>query len=283
MKRAKLCLLVLLAFSAGIAVQIFWPLEWWRTLGMKALQRLRHGESPAILAEKKNVMVALTFGQSNAANSGETRHSAGPGVYSLFGGKIFPARDPIRGATGVGGSVWPRLGDRLMKDGKFDAIVFRCCAAHGSAIAQWAPGGGLHSRLLDAIRDCQDSGLKITHLLWHQGEADAETSPAEYARLFHAMLAAIRAQGVDAPIYVSVATASPRLVSTDALRRAQEALVQPQESIMPGPDSDLLGAEMRHDGVHFSTAGLGHLSELWFEALVPGVKTPTQPTQPPQN
>ena len=267
MKRAKLCLLVLLAFSAGIAVQIFWPLEWWRTLGMKALQRLRHGESAAILAGKKNVMVALTFGQSNAANSGETRHSAGPGVYTLFGGKIFPARDPIRGATGVGGSVWPRLGDRLMKDGKFDAIVFRCCAAHGSAIAQWAPGGGLHSRLLDAIRDCHDSGLKITHLLWHQGEADAETSPAEYTRLFHAMLDAIRKQGVDAPIYVSVATARPRLVASAALRGAQQALVQPLSNILAGPDSDELGKPFRFDGVHFNSEGLDRLSASWLNAI----------------
>jgi hypothetical protein len=272
MKRPKLCLLVLLAFVAGIAVQAFWPLAQWQALGIKCLQRIRLGKSPSILAGKKNVMVAVTFGQSNAANNGETRHTAGPGVHYLFEGKLYPAADPIRGASGAGGSVWPRLGDGLMKEGNYDTVVFRCCAANGSSVAQWEPGGNLHQRLLDAIRDCQQSGLKITHLLWHQGEADSLAGTADYPRHFLAMLQAIRAEGVDAPIYVSVASSVVRLTPSPIIREAQQSLANSQAGILPGPDSDQLGEPFRYEGVHFSSDGLDRLSDLWLHAISPRTK-----------
>lgn len=267
MKRAKLCLLVLLGFAGGSATLALWPLEHWQALGIKVLQRIRPGKNPSILAGKKNVMVALTFGQSNAANTGETRHTAGPGVHYLFDGRLYPATDPIRGASGTGGSVWPRLGDRLMKQGRYEAVVFRCCAANGSSVAQWGPGGNLHQRLLDAIGDCQKSGLKITHILWHQGEADNLAGTTDYQQRFLAMLRAIRAAGVDAPIYVSVASSVVRLAPSPAIREAQQSLANSGPGILPGPDSDQLGEPFRFDGVHFNAGGLDRLSDLWLDAI----------------
>ena len=45
-------------------------------------------------------MVALVFGQSNAANSGQRRANGGPGVYNFYAGNLYRAQDPLLGATG---------------------------------------------------------------------------------------------------------------------------------------------------------------------------------------
>ena len=41
------------------------------------------------------------------------------------------------------------------------------------------PSGSLHDALLKRIAQAQASGLRFTHLLWHQGEADAQRGTAE--------------------------------------------------------------------------------------------------------
>lgn len=215
------------------------------------------------------VMVALVFGQSNAANSGETRYSSKERVYNFYGGKLYRARDPLLGATGRGGSVWTRLGDRLIAAGHYDAVVFIPLGVGGSALARWTVGGDLHAGVLRAVREVQARGLTLTHLLWHQGESDTGTTAEAYKAMFLAMLASIRNEGVDAPIYVSVTTRCHQQGPNEAVRRAQRDLANPLHNIYAGPDTDILGAHYRYDDCHFSTAGLGRFAELWLNALEP--------------
>ena len=215
------------------------------------------------------VMVALTFGQSNAANSGETRYRSRGNVYNFYRGKLYRARDPLLGATGRGGSVWTRLGDRLVADGHYDAVVFVPLAVGNTAVASWTVDGELHAGILEAVREVQAQGLNITHLLWHQGESDLNTPADAYRSMFQTMVASIRSEVVDAPIYVSVATRCHQQGPNKTVRQAQQSLIDPARNIYAGSDTDTLGASYRYDGCHFSTAGLERAAELWLRALEP--------------
>ena len=217
----------------------------------------------------ERMMVALVFGQSNAANSGETRYSPSGGVYNFYRGQLYRAKDPLLGATGRGGSVWTRLGDRLIAAGHYDAVVFVPLAVGNTSIARWTTGGDLHGGVLQAIREVQALGLNFTHLLWHQGESDTGTPADAYRSMFLAMLASIRSEGVDAPIYVSVATRCHQLGPNEVVRQAQQELVDPARNIHGGPDTDSLGERYRYDGCHFSTGGLGRFAEIWLRVLEP--------------
>jgi len=215
------------------------------------------------------VMVALVFGQSNAGNWGENRRVAGPRVFNFFRGRYERARDPLPGANGNGGSVWTRLGDKLIAARLYDRVVFVPASISATEIAQWAPGGLLHEDLLRNVREARQARLVFTHLLWHQGESDAAlgTSAEDYQRRFLAMLSAIRALGVDAPVFVAVATRCGQYPPNEAIRAAQLGLVNPALGIFAGPDTDRLGPEYRHDGCHLSDRGLDAHAEMWLQVI----------------
>lgn len=214
--------------------------------------------------------IALTFGQSNAANSVRGRHTPQAPVLNFHDGRCYAGDDPLPGPTGTGGSVWSRLGDRLLATGRYDRIVFAGIAVDGAAIGRWQPGGDLHPRLLDALHALTAAGLAPTHLLWHQGERDMqlETPAADYSAAFAQMLAAIRGAGVEAPVYVAQATyCSGR--DSPTLRAAQRGLVDPARGVFAGPDTDALrGLQDRHDDCHFSAQGAERHADAWRDALL---------------
>jgi hypothetical protein len=216
----------------------------------------------------ERLMVALVFGQSNAANYGSTPMSVKSNVFSYYRGQCFRASDPLPGSSGKGGSVWSRLGPLLVQSGKFDNVLFVPIAVGSTTVAQWMPKGMMHLRLTNTMLSMRKSELKFTHLLWHQGEHDAmaDTSSAQYRENFLSMLASIREYGVDAPVYVSVATRCWDS-SSDKVRAAQQALPSKEAAIMPGPDTDTLGPRFRFDGCHFSALGLQKAAELWLAKL----------------
>lgn len=246
-----------------------------KTIGVRdralANSPVQRAEAPISSVRSGRVMVALVFGQSNSANSGETPHKSRPGVYNFYKGKLYPAQDPLLGATGDGGSVWTRLGDQLVEKQYYDAIVFVPLGVGETAIARWKSDGDLHPAILQAIHDVEAQGLTITHLLWHQGESDAllKTSKSTYKIMFLDMLLSIRKQGVNAPIYVSVATRCQKQLPDEQIRQAQQELVNPAQGIYGGPDTDKLGFGDRYDGCHFSTEGLEKFAQLWLEKLNP--------------
>jgi hypothetical protein len=221
-------------------------------------------------------MVALVFGQSNAGNGGESRGHAHPGVHEFYRGRIYDARDPLLGAGGDGGSVWLRLAAKAVASGEFDSVVLVPFAVGASEIARWAPGGSLHDGLLSVLGRARDGGLAFTHLLWQQGEADAiaRTSGEAYREKFLAMLAAIRRQGVNAPIYVARATRCGKVRPSEEIGNVQSGLTDPALGILAGPDTDALGFAERYDGCHFSTEGLEHAAELWLGAIQAGGPAP---------
>ncbi|MGH8666655.1 MAG: sialate O-acetylesterase, partial [Burkholderiales bacterium] len=219
--------------------------------------------------ERGRTMVALVFGQSNAANSGETLGAEVPGVYELYRGRLYRARDPLLGADGDRGSVWMRLGKAAIDSGAFDTVILVPFAFGRTAIRRWAPGGSLHEPLLSLLAQARASGMEFTHLLWHQGEADAtaNTPPDQYEAALRALIASIRRHGVAAPIYIAVSTRCGRTRPDESIRLAQRAVVDAGAGILPGPDTDSLGFAERYDGCHFSTEGLDRAAELWLHAI----------------
>jgi hypothetical protein len=226
-------------------------------------------EMPLNSLHGKRVMVALVFGQSNAANFGESPLQAREGVYNFYQGKLYAAYDPLLGADGDGGSVWTRLGNKLITSQDYEAVVFIAVGVGGTTIARWKPDGDVHPRLREAIRDVQAHQLAITHVLWHQGESDAllKTSRSAYRAMFLEILASLRQHGVHAPMYIAVATRCQKQRADHEIRQAQQSLVHPGLGIYAGPDTDQLGFGDRYDGCHFSDEGLEKGAELWFAKL----------------
>ena len=240
-----------------------------RWLGISPQQLAAAARSTLPLTDdlRQQSMVALTFGQSNAANSGQTRGQAEAEVYSFFEGELYSAQDPLLGADGGRGSVWTRLGDQIVAAGLYPSVIFVPIAAGGSQISQWGPEGDLYPRLTQAIRSMNQVDLIPTHLLWHQGESNANRTDSQtYQQYFLEILAGFRQQGIEAPIYVSQATFCQGR-DDPQLRQAQRDLVDPDLGIRLGPNTDILGLCYRYDGCHFSDEGLERAADLWLEAL----------------
>jgi hypothetical protein len=222
-------------------------------------------EVPLPQAASGRTMVALLAGQSNAANAGTDPMDAVPGVYNLYRGRCYVARDPLLGASGQGGSVWLRFGRRVLESGLYQTVILVPVAIGGTRIAHWTPGGELCRRIPDAIRQTHALGLRFTHVFWHQGESDAQygTAQAVYERSLRAIIGQVRHAGVDAPMIVCRA-ARLRDIDGPQIIAAQNAVISSTANVFPGPDTDAdLGGDMRFDGLHLNARG--------FEAFAQGL------------
>ena len=231
-------------------------------------------EVPCAQASGTRPMVALVFGQSNSGNHGETLCRPGRAVYNFFRGRCYKAEDPLLGTTGDRGSVWSRLGDLLIARGLYDTVTFIPIGVGTTTIDQWTGGGYLHRRIISAIDESRSCGLRITHLFWVQGGSEPWTRGVAanrdaYKRKFMAMLDSIRANGVDAPIFVAPATYSHVGVNPD-IHRAQRELADPKRGIFTGADNDILYAadENIWERVHLSHRCLALCARAWLEAIL---------------
>jgi len=216
--------------------------------------------------------VLLTFGQSNSANFGDTRYTAGDAVanFNLHDGRCYRALDPLFGADGDGGSVWGRLGDRLIASGTFDRVLVVPFGIGGTGLREWTTGGRLHPRVENAARQLQRAQIQPTHVLWHQGEDDAlnKTSTEDYITMFAALVDALRAYGIDAPVFPAVASICKHMGS-DEIRNAQRALPLRLTGVYPGADTDTLtDMRDRYDFCHFSDRGLDRHAALWEASIL---------------
>jgi hypothetical protein len=218
-------------------------------------------------------MVVLIFGQSQSSNHGNVKGIASKNVYTFYQGKCYPAEDPLPGADGLGGSIWTRLGNKIINKDLYETVIFAPIALGGTKIEQWSPSGELHNRILNTIDDLNSQNLKITHLFWHQGESDSlvidsEPTPVNvYKQHFYAMLDSIRKKGINAPIYVDVATRCYQSPGYAEIQNAQREFVNPDLGILAGINTDILGLEYRYDTCHFNEKGLKKAAEMWLEIL----------------
>jgi hypothetical protein len=277
------CLLVTslaaVAYAAGVATHdaaLLRFIDYWclgGTCGFDDARERERVECARFGAQRPRTAVLLTAGQSNAANYGQMPVAPRDSVFNFnwFDGRCYRARDPLLGPDGNGGSVWTRLADLLVARGDYDQVLIAPIAVGGSALRRWVPGGDLHRRLVETDERLDAAGLRVTHVLWHQGERDAElgTSSEDYARQFGELVGALRELGIDAPVYAAVASAcgGPR---SEAVRTAQRSLPLRFEGVRAGPDTDALDTlRDRYDACHFSDAGLDAHANAWLDAVWP--------------
>jgi hypothetical protein len=233
---------------------------------------------PAGAARGPDTAVILTFGQSNAANAGASRYIARHPVHSfnIFDMNYYRAVDPLPGAGHNGGSVWGRLGDKLIETGRYRSVLIVPIAVGGSCIKDWTPPDGYcWRRIKFALGRLKRAGIGIDMMCWHHGETDANrllTSAQEYRSRFQRLVRQIRAVGVDAPIYVATASVCANgfhpYRNHEQIRLAQRELVSSDEGIFHGPDTDQFVGDYRQDGCHFSEKGLEAVAQAWLECIM---------------
>jgi len=230
---------------------------------------LDHREvSCANLMRTPDLLVILALGQSNSANFGLGPREAGPGVYSFYEGRCFRAIDPLPGADGRGASIWTRMGQLAVNEKVARAVLIVPAGAGATTVEDWAPGGRVHQRMVEAIRGTISMGFTFTHIIWMQGEHDAiaETASSDYFGSFQKIYDALRGGGVDTPIFVSQTSLCGAYESSE-VTTAQHRLSEELQGVYPGPNTDELGTKYRYDTCHFNEKGLDRAARLWLKAI----------------
>jgi hypothetical protein len=183
--------------------------------------------------------VWLALGQSNAGNHAEIGMEAGPQVSAFEEGRCLAARDPLPGSDGDGGSVWTPLAELWARSGKSERVLVAVTAKAATSIAEWQPGGSLNDRAQGTIAALQRRDLKVSRILWLQGEADAiaGTSETDYAEGLAAALEPL-SRAAAAPVFIATVGRCGNDISP-AVRAAQARVVAASDWALPGPDLDL--------------------------------------------
>lgn len=231
-----------------------------------------------------NTAIIFTFGQSNSACHGQGTYTCRNQVYEYFKGHLYPAKEPLIGATGLDGcSVWTRLADMLIDSGFYKQVVLIPAGIGGTSVECWSEGE-CNRKLTETLDWISKDKIKCTHIIWHQGESDnLEDTPKDvYKSRLKEIYQQIRDSGIQSDFYVCVASYHPAMIGikengNDAIiRQAQIEFVNETPGIKPGPDTDLFNlASDRHDGVHFSTLGLDKFAKELF------LKITTKPQSKP--
>jgi hypothetical protein len=212
-------------------------------------------------------MVAFAFGQSNSANHGGERHRATNPVVNYFQGRCYDGNDPLLGATGIGGTPWGRMADRLIEDGLFDEVVLVPAGVINTSIERWRAGGDLNRLLAEELKAIQGR-YQITHFLWHQGESD-QGRGVDYGNALGEVIATTRRFFPESKFFVSVATRCGLTPPDAILAREQMQATALTKRVFIGPNTDDIDA--RYDDCHFSGKGL----DLFAQRLVQWIKNET--------
>ena len=193
--------------------------------------------SETLFSAGPDTAVILGVGQSNIANEGDESELYEPtsGVYNFnfFDARCYVAKDPLLGASRNRSNVLTRLGDLLVARRHYQRVLLVPIAHGGTYARDWSPGGKMFPRLQRTLALLRQQDIKITDVLWQQGESEAAQDPTEsigWGRHFMAMVAAIRQADVDAPIYVAQSTIC-RNEPSEPIRSAQRrVVVRPRNS-----------------------------------------------------
>jgi hypothetical protein len=215
--------------------------------------------------------VFVTAGQSNSANFGNPQQKATDDRVVYFNGKAFvPAQDPIPGGCGGGGSPWALLGDRITASQQVP-VCFRSASLNWTEVKAWLPPDTeLYKNLSSCVQVFGKDGVRA--VLWHQGESDTlvSTSAETYCERIKIITEALNKDaGYQVPWLVAQASFHPgsQPPQQDLVAKGQQ-LLWSKKICFQGPNTDdLLGAEYRHDGVHFNQKGLENHAHRWFDAL----------------
>ena len=219
--------------------------------------------------------VGIAFaGQSNSANYGKPRQVAKDNRVVYYNGKSFvPAKDPIPGGCGNGGSIWPILGDHIAESQQVP-VCFRSVSLTWTEVKNWMPGVKykkwmLYDNLVKCVDDFGHGGVRA--VLWHQGESDslAKTPAETYCNRLTTIIESLNKEaGYEIPWFVAQASfhTGTKEPEEKEVARGQQLLWEKQIA-NKGPVTDDLGKKYRIDGVHFNQLGLTTHASRWFNVL----------------
>ena len=230
---------------------------------------------PALDCNFEDPLVFLAIGQSNAANFLSSFGAADPSAqaYQFFDGKCYAIEDPVLGATGDRGSLWPPFAQELSRTlGR--PVVFLTTAVGGSALELWADQEGpYYRRTLKQAMAAVDAGLRVDFVLWLQGESDAQHGTPEdvYRQGLEGLIASLDGSlpaGVTPRwIIFQASICRQDMQSNPGILAAQAAVAEGLPQALIGPNGDLLGRRYRHDDCHFNADGRAVIIEE-LEAIV---------------
>jgi hypothetical protein len=218
--------------------------------------------------------VLLVIGQSNSANHAKKRFITQypEQVVNYFNGSCHVASSPLLGASGEDGEFITPLADKLIQDGIYQSVVIIASGIAGTPISRWQRDGDLNEMALAVTRELQTQ-YKITHIIWHQGEADYinKTSMKNYIKSFNSLVETLRESNVVAPIFISIASkcgGKSAWEENNPTATGQHQLVD-NKHIFLGVDTDKLlsAVDRQADGCHFGETGQLKTAESFARAI----------------
>jgi hypothetical protein len=245
-----------------------------------------HGDTPDLPAKDKFHLFLLA-GQSNMAGRGKVAQedtTIHPRVLTLNKDKQWaPAQDPIHfdktiAGVGLGRTFAMTLADR---DPSI-TIGLIPCAAGGSPISSWEPGG-YHSQTRSHPYDDALKRTKIAMqrgtlkaILWHQGESDSLPELASvYEEKLHELIARFRTefQTPDVPFIVGQLGRFPDRPWDDATELVNAVHESVPDKVKKTAFVASTGLAHKGDKVHFDAKSLREFGNRYAEAYLALVET----------
>ena len=216
----------------------------------------------------KSTGIYLTYGQSNAANHGEIGYEVKNQVYESVFGHEYKYLDPSFGGTGLGGSVWGMVGDKLIGYGIHDKVIFSNCGWSGLKIEQLNDLRFIRCLIMNYHALITKFG-RVNGILFHQGESNNSSEDLEnYYFEFVDLLSVLKSFGIEIPIYLSRVSYCKEKQINEQLIEIQNNLISDFELIKEGPNTDkIIGKEFRFDHCHFTLKGFDMFSDMWVDIL----------------
>ena len=219
----------------------------------------------------KKTGIYLTYGQSNSVNSGELGYEVQGEVFQFILGNTFEYRDTSLGGTSSGGSVWGMVGDKLIKHGFHDKVIFSNCGWGGKKIEQ-LKDGEFFDFLIFNYQTLTEKYGKVDGILFHQGEGNNSNNGIKnYYNDFSEFVNNLNNKGIHIPVYLSrVSLCGYEVPINGKLTDIQNQLIKDFDIIKEGPNTDLLidPSYRLDDYCHFSLKGYDKFSDMWVESLV---------------
>lgn len=252
--------------------------------------RTAYGQQKEVsLPDKSKFHMFLLVGQSNMAGRGqvtdEDRQPHPRVVVLTKQGKWAPAVDPLHfdkpGVVGVG--VGKSFGIRIAAEDPEITIGLIPCAAGGSPIASWEPGGyhgQTKSHPWDDAMDRAAIAMKdgtLKGILWHQGESDAkEGLSASYENKLHVMIHRFRTelQVVNIPFIAGQLGQFQERPWNDFKRQVDMAQRRLPNQIANTAFVDSDGLSHKGDQVHFDATSYRRMGLRYAEAYLHLTKDP---------
>jgi hypothetical protein len=211
----------------------------------------------------------LIVGEGVAANCNVKRFSAVSGVYELGpDGRENPAHDPFEWSECKAGSVWIPLGEKLIKAGLAEKVVFMPVTAERARASSWLTNGPARNSLTAALNVLSKNSLTVDYALFQPGCSDKATPSPDYLNNLRMM---VKSTSLAVRIDRWILAQSPDCPREDGerLRSLQRQIGRnPVFNTFIGPDLSKVGDSFRDERGYLKAEGQTMLAELWATAIL---------------